>query len=57
MYIDLDQSRIAEMNAHLEQARLRYEFSHSRECRSCGKIADVNADDCCVVCDDIVRES
>lgn len=32
-------------------------YSASGECRSCGKIADVNADDCCVVCEDILRDS
>ena len=31
-------------------------YEYSGECRSCGKIADVNNDDVCVVCDDIIRE-
>lgn len=33
------------------------EYGQCGECRSCGKIADINADSCCIVCDDILRES
>jgi hypothetical protein len=51
-----DHSRISSLETELSIREIAA-YSQCRECRSCGKIADVNADSCCVVCDDLLREN